>query len=99
MKYFNRKKREILGCNFSLFKEDIFKVNGFDERYVNPSLGEDSDLQFRLELLGIKIQSINHAAIQYHLYHQLQERLEKNLQLFNQVKQQKIAYTPYGLKK
>jgi glycosyltransferase involved in cell wall biosynthesis len=99
LKYLNRKKRGILGCNFSLFKEDIFKVNGFDERYVNPSIGEDSDLQFRLELLEIKIKSINHAAVQYHLYHQLQERLKKNLRMFDQVKQQKIAFTPFGIKK
>jgi len=99
LKYFNRKNRGILGCNFSLFKEDIFKVNGFDERYENPSIGEDTDLQFRIELLGVKIKSINHTAVQYHLYHKLLERLEKNLRMFHNVKQQKIAFTPFGISK
>ncbi len=99
LKYFNRKNRGILGCNFSVFKEDIIKVNGFDERYENPSIGEDTDLQFRLELLGVKIKSINHAAVQYHLYHKLLERLEKNLRMFDKVKQQKIAFTPFGISK
>ena len=99
LNYFNRKKRGLLGCNFSGFKEDIIKVNGFDERYEAPSVGEDSDIQFRLELVGVKIKSINHAAIQYHLFHKLQERSQKNLEIFAQVKKSKLAFTAYGLKK
>lgn len=97
--FFNRKQRGILGCNFSLFKTDILSINGFDERYQAPSIGEDSDIQFRLELIGKKIKSINHIAIQYHLYHKLQERLQKNLDLFEEVKMDAIFFTPYGIKK
>jgi glycosyltransferase involved in cell wall biosynthesis len=96
---FNRKSRGLLGCNFSLFKEDIIKINGFDERYEAPSIGEDSDVQFRLELSGVKIKSINHAAVQYHLFHKLQERSPKNLELFDEIKQQKDAFTPFGISK
>ena len=96
---FNRKSRGLLGCNFSAYKEDLIKVNGFDERYEAPSIGEDSDIQYRLELSGVKIKSINHAAVQYHLFHKLQERSQKNLELFAQVKKSKLAFTPYGLKK
>lgn len=96
---FNHKNRGILGCNFSLFKEDLVKINGFDERYEAPSIGEDSDVQFRLELAGVKIKSINHSAVQYHLYHKLQERPQHNLMLFAEVKKNKVAFTPFGLKK
>ena len=99
LNYFNRKNRGLLGCNFSCFKEDLIKVNGFDERYEAPSIGEDSDIQFRLELSGVKIKSINHAAVQYHLYHKLQERDPKNLLLFEEIKQSKTAFTPFGLTK
>ena len=99
LKFFNRKSRGLLGCNFSAFKEDLIKVNGFDERYETPSIGEDSDIQYRLELAGVKIKSINHAAVQYHLFHKLQKRSQKNLELFAQVKKGKLAYTPFGLKK
>jgi glycosyltransferase involved in cell wall biosynthesis len=98
LNYLNRKNRGILGCNFSLFKEDILKVNGFDERYQAPSIGEDSDLQLRLELIGVKVQSINHVAVQYHLFHKLQERDPQNLQLFEEIKKNKIPFTPFGLK-
>jgi glycosyltransferase involved in cell wall biosynthesis len=95
----NKKYRGLLGCNFSLNKKDILAINGFDERYEAPSIGEDSDIEFRLSLNGVKVKSLNHIAVQYHLYHKLQERLQKNLDLFNEVKKSGIAYTPFGLKK
>lgn len=98
-KILNKKIRGLLGCNFSLFRRDILSINGFDERYEAASIGEDSDVQFRLELAGIKIKSLNHIAVQYHLYHKLQERNPRNLELFNKVKEEKIAYTKYGIEK
>lgn len=96
---FNKKQRGLLGCNFSLYKKDIVEINGFDERYKAPSIGEDSDIQFRLELNGIKVKSLNHIAVQYHLYHKLQNRLQVNLDLFDEVKKARLAFTPFGLKK
>lgn len=96
-KFFNKKKRGIVGCNFSLCKEDLLNINGFDERYEAPSIGEDSDVQFRLELNGVKIKSLNNIAVQYHLYHKLQPRLQINLDLFEKIKSEKIAYTKYGI--
>lgn len=96
-KLINKKSRGILGCNFSIHKEDILNVNGFDERYEAPSIGEDTDLQFRLELNGIKIKSLNNIAVQYHLYHTLQERLPENLKLFEEIKKTGKAFTPFGI--
>lgn len=98
-KLFNRKSRGLLGCNFSLHKADMLAINGFDERYEAPSIGEDSDVQFRLELNGVKIKSLNHIAVQYHLYHKLQERLPQNLSLFEKVKQTRTIFTPFGIQK
>ncbi len=95
----NDKPRGLLGCNFSINKEDLLKINGFDERYEAPSIGEDSDIQYRLELAGMRIKSLNNIAVQYHLYHPLQERLQQNLDLFNKVKAEGKAFTPYGIKK
>jgi glycosyltransferase involved in cell wall biosynthesis len=95
----NKKYRGIVGCNFSLFKEDILKINGFDERYEAPSVGEDTDIQYRLELYGVKIKSVNNIAIQYHLYHPLLARPEKNLELFNKIKSSGEFYTAFGIEK
>jgi Glycosyltransferases, probably involved in cell wall biogenesis len=93
----NRKKRGILGCNFSLFKSDLLKINGFDERYEGPSVGEDSDIQYRLELIGITINSLKYMAVQYHLYHERQHHPQENLDLFAKVKLSATPFTPYGI--
>ena len=96
-KFLNRKKRGILGSNFSIHKSDILKINGFDERYEGPSVGEDSDIQYRLELIGIKIKSLKYIAIQYHLYHNYQKRPQENLDLFAKVKTNAVSFTPFGI--
>jgi len=93
----NKKYRGLLGCNFSLYKKDLLAINGFDERYKAPSIGEDSDVEFRLSLNGVKVKSLNQIAVQYHLYHKMQERLQKNLDHFNEVKISNLAFTPFGL--
>lgn len=74
-------------------------INGFDERYEAPSVGEDSDVQFRLELIGVEIKSLNNIAVQYHLYHKLQPRPDENLRLFEKVKNESTPFTPFGIKK
>jgi glycosyltransferase involved in cell wall biosynthesis len=98
-KILNRKKRGLLGCNMSVHKNDILNINGFDERYEAPSVGEDTDLQFRFELKEMAIKSLNQMAIQYHLYHELQTRPPQNIELFEEVKKSGKAYTPYGINK
>lgn len=95
--FFNKKSRGLLGCNFSIHKNNMLMINGFDERYEAPSIGEDSDVQFRLELLEIRVKSLNNIAVQYHLFHKLQERLQKNIELFEEVKRNGIAVTSFGI--
>ena len=98
-KLINKKSRGLLGCNMSIHKEDILAINGFDERYEAPSIGEDTDIQYRLELAGVKIKSLNNIAVQYHLYHKLLPRPQENLDLFEQVKKERLYFTQYGIKK
>jgi glycosyltransferase involved in cell wall biosynthesis len=96
-KYFNEKPRGLLGCNFSIHKSDLLNINGFDERYEAPSIGEDTDIQFRLELTGMKIKSLNNIAVQYHLFHELQKRRQTNIDLFEEIKKSSQSYTPFGI--
>ncbi len=96
-KYFNKKKRGLLGCNFSIHKEDFLKINGFDERYEAPSVGEDSDVEYRLGLCNIETRSLNNIAVQYHLHHKLQNRPQKNLDLFSEIKKNGNYFTPFGM--
>lgn len=95
--YFNRKERGLLGANFSVMKADLVAINGFDERYTAPTFGEDSDVEFRLRLNGIKIIPVLNIAVTYHCYHQLLPRPEANKALYEQVLVENQFFTPYGL--
>ena len=61
--------RGMLGSNFSVAREHVVAINGFDEDYDGPGLGEDSDPQFRFEMLGLHCVTLRHLAIQYHIHH------------------------------
>ena len=75
-----------LGCNFSIFKEDLYKVNGFDEDYVTRGGGEDTDIAMRLRYVGVHMKSVRYRAIQFHLGHDLSEPKTKSERMFFQKK-------------
>lgn len=64
-----RKMRWIKGSNFSCFKEALIAINGFDEDYQKPAIGEDIDLTWRFKGLGYHLVSARNYAVQYHLHH------------------------------
>jgi len=68
--FLNKKSRGLVGCNFSCYKKDLMAINGFNEDYVFPGDGEDSDIEWRLKKRGIKIKNIKFLAPVYHLFHQ-----------------------------
>lgn len=65
----NRHVRYIIGCNYSCYKHDMVAINGLDEDYTKPSVGEDIDLGWRFRGLGIELKSCRNTANVYHLYH------------------------------
>ena len=81
-----RKARGMLGCNFSLAKADLVAINGFDELYDGPGCGEDSDIEYRLSLTGVKTKSLRNLAIQFHVYHPLTDVSDVCWERFEQVK-------------
>jgi glycosyltransferase involved in cell wall biosynthesis len=60
-------------CNLSLWRSDLVRVNGLDERYEGWGL-EDSDLVIRLLHAGVKHKSARFAAPVFHLWHKEQDR-------------------------
>jgi len=64
-----RKMKQLKGCNMSFHKDAIYAINGFDEDYVRPAVGEDIDLLWRFKGLGYKLDSLRNLAVQYHLHH------------------------------
>jgi GT2 family glycosyltransferase len=64
-----RKFRTMKGCNMSFYKHDIVDINGFDEDYILPAIGEDIDLIWRFKAAGLAFRSVKNFAVQYHLHH------------------------------
>ena len=93
------KSKGLLGCNFSMHKNDLYKINGFDERYLAPTIGEDTDIEYRASLIGIKIKSVRNLAVQFHLYHSLLDRKNDNHKIFEETKKTKVSFTQFGLDK
>lgn len=91
--------KSVLGSNFSTYKEHLIAVNGFDEDYHGPGCGEDSDICYRLNLIGITGKSLRNLAIQYHIYHPLTPPLQKNIERFEQVQFLAEPRCKNGLKK
>jgi len=82
----------LIGCNFSCWRQDMLAINGYNEDL--PGLGgEDDDLQWRFEGNGLRMKNVKFQAIVYHLHHH-QRRIDvsTNLEimarnkLFNQFK-------------
>lgn len=94
-----RNVRGMLGSNFSAAKSDLEAVNGFDELYDGPGCGEDSDLQFRLGLAGVRGKSLRNLAIQFHIYHPATRTSEACWMRFQSVKRLEQARCTYGLEK
>jgi glycosyltransferase involved in cell wall biosynthesis len=94
------KPKGFWGCNFSIHKSDILKVNGFDERYIYPGTGEDTDLEDRLKRVGVHPISKKHMVIQHHYYHvQFNTDHEPNKQLRAENDANGVTCTPYGINK
>ncbi|MDC0575032.1 glycosyltransferase [Pirellulaceae bacterium] len=56
------------GSNTGAWREDVLKVNGFDENF--PGYGsEDRDIGFRLKNQGVKFRYLKHSILQYHMAH------------------------------
>lgn len=89
---------QIMGCNFGIYKSDLEKVNGFDERYIDPGTGEDIDLDVRLENSGVRHLKVSHNALMLHRHHQRQDfSSENNAKLYRAARQENVTYVREGL--
>jgi len=60
---------QLKGCNMSFSKKAILSINGFDEDYKLPAVGEDIDLTWRFKEAGYKLISARNLAVVYHIWH------------------------------
>jgi glycosyltransferase involved in cell wall biosynthesis len=94
-----RNVRGMLGSNFSAAKTDLEAVNGFDELYDGPGCGEDSDIQYRLSLIGVTGKSLRNLAVQYHLWHPVTKVSDACWDRFQEVRQTSRPRCLHGLER
>ncbi len=95
-----KRKTGILGCNFSLHRENMLNVNGFDESYHNTYLGDDVDLSWRFRAFGLSEKSCKNVSNLFHLDHgrtHHAKNIEKELLLMNAKKDRNEFRTIHGI--
>ena len=99
MDLFTTAKATFNNCNSSAWKSDILAVNGYDERMLYG--GSDREIGERLMNLGIYGRQIRHRAIVVHLEHEraykTKESIDRNLNIRNKTKIQKVRWTSHGI--
>lgn len=90
------------GCNTAFWREDIIHINGYDERFIGYGQ-EDSDLETRLLLSGLRCHFVKFKAIAFHLYHKeidaTGEQNRKNKELRARLTAERNSWTEYGMNK
>ena len=95
-----RSMHQLKGCNMSFYRQAIEAINGFDEDYRLPAIGEDIDLTWRFAGMGYQLYSLRNLAVQYHLYHpENWSDQSENERLMEEKKLKKKFVCDNGLKK
>jgi GT2 family glycosyltransferase len=97
--FISKGKPRIIGCNFSIYKSMMEKINGFDENYTGPGFGEDTDIEYRLRLAGYKLKSVRNRAVLFHLHHKRTVESHKSAVYFEEVRQRNDFVCKNGLVK
>ena len=74
----NKKLKGTRGCNFSFWRQDFIKVNGYNED-MNGWGKEDTELSVRLMNSGLQKLKLKCLAVCYHLHHKISSKEGLNI--------------------
>ena len=97
---YRKRRSPALGCNISFFKEDILRINGYDEFFEGWG-GEDEDLGNRLLNSGCKKRYLKFSGIVYHLWHEdkFMYNLERNFTYKDERNRRNAIFCENGIDK
>lgn len=83
----NYKPGHTRGCNMAFWREDIVRVNGYNESFKGWG-AEDFELALRLRNNGVEHRTLKFGAVVYHLYHpeRSRESVEANVALLERTR-------------
>ena len=87
---------DLKGCNYSVARSDLVAINGFDEAYEGYGR-EDTDVEIRLQNLGLRIKSLKGLALQYHVWHERRGFTPVNETLLERARRERIVRCEKGL--
>jgi glycosyltransferase involved in cell wall biosynthesis len=95
------KSASIVGCNFSVDRELLFVLNGFDSRGDFPWGSEDADIERRLRLFGAPIVAMFGRSTAFHFDKNYSSRssprVDLGMQMFQKVREDNLVATKFGL--
>ena len=92
-----KKSRAGRGLNFSAWKADLERVNGWNEDFESWGL-EDVELSMRLRLAGVKPLLVVNRALTFHLWHPPGDKTSRSARnAYNASRQRGTAWCPNGL--
>ncbi|WP_455210161.1 glycosyltransferase [Kaarinaea lacus] len=95
-KLWSSKQIGTLGANMAMWRDDLIKINGFDETFEGYGM-EEVDLEWRLLASGLKRRSCLGRAILYHLYHQPRAMTPENKRYLNEKIAKGVWYAEKGI--
>lgn len=87
---------DLKGCNYSVSRAALEAINGFDQDYEGYGR-EDTDVEIRLQNLGLKIKSLKGLAIQFHVWHPRRDFTPANDDRLDEVRRTKRVRCENGL--
>lgn len=87
---------DLKGCNFSVSRADMLAIDGFDQSYEGYGR-EDTDVEIRLQNLGLSIKSAKNLCLQFHLWHEPRAFTPVNEDLLAAAKSEKRVKALRGL--
>ena len=99
-RYAKNSMLRIRGCNMAFWKEDLLRVNGYNES-LEMWGQEDVEISYRLIHAGIQKKQLKMGGVQFHLYHKFasRENLEYHEQVLRQVIAERIVWCENGIVK
>ncbi len=88
---------DMKGCNYSVYRRHLIAINGFDEKYEGYGR-EDTDIEIRLQNLGLSIKSMKGLALQYHVWHPRREFTTANDDRLDEIKRTGRVSCEQGLR-
>ncbi len=96
----NKNLKGTRGCNFSFWKDDFIKANGYNEDMIGWGK-EDTELSVRLMNIGIEKYQIKFGCVCYHLHHKIANRdgININNNILEEAIKDEITFCKNGIDK